>query len=472
MSTPKKALELAKKEGAVMVDLRFTDWPGTWQHCSFPVSEIDEGTFEDGMGFDGSSIRGWQEINESDMLMVPDASTAFMDPFYKHPTLALYCDIVDPITREPYHRDPRQIAKKAEAYLKQTGVGDTAFIGPEAEFFIFDDVRFSTAPQHGYYYVDSEEGVWNSGRDEGGGNLGYKPRSQQGYFPAPPLDHYQDLRTEMVLELQKQGIIVEAQHHEVATAGQAEIDMRFAPLLQMADQLVLYKYILKNVAVRNGKSVTFMPKPVFEGNGSGMHTHQSIWKDGEPLFAGEGYGGFSDLGLHYTGGILKHSRALAAFTNPTTNSYKRLTPGYEAPVNLALSSRNRSASCRIPMYSQSPKAKRIEVRYPDPTANPYLAFSAMLMAGLDGVLNKIDPGEPLDKNIYALSPEEAAGIPSMPSSLEEALESLQDDHDFLLQGGVFTNDSIENWISYKLEEEANPVRLRPHPHEFELYYDI
>jgi glutamine synthetase len=460
MSTPKKALELAKKEGAVMVDLRFTDWPGTWQHCSYPISEIDEGTFEDGMGFDGSSIRGWQAINESDMLMVPDPSTAFIDPFYKHPTLVMYCDIVDPITKEP------------EAYLKQTGIGDTAYIGPEAEFFIFDSARFSSGSGHSFYHLDSIEAAWNTGREEEGGNLAYKPRAQEGYFPTPPVDKLQDLRTEMVMELQKQGIHVEAQHHEVATAGQAEIDMRFAPLLKMADQLVLYKYIIKNTAYRNGKTVTFMPKPIFEGNGSGMHTHQSIWKDGEPLFAGDGYGGFSELGLHYVGGILKHSRALAAITNPTTNSYKRLTPGYEAPVNLALSSRNRSASCRIPMYSQSPKAKRIEVRYPDPSCNPYLAFSAMLMAGLDGVLNKIDPGEPLDKNIYALSPEEAAGIPSMPAHLDEALDCLQADHQFLLQGGVFTEDSIKNWIDYKREEESNPVRLRPHPHEFELYFDI
>ena len=472
MSTPKKALELAKKAGAVMVDLRFTDWPGTWQHCSYPISEVTEDTFEDGMGFDGSSIRGWQAINESDMLMIPDPSTAFIDPFYKHTTLVMTCDIVDPLTREPYHRDPRHIARKAEAYLKQTGIADTAFIGPEAEFFIFDSARFDTGPGHSYYYLDSIEASWNTGREEEGGNLAYKPRAQEGYFPTPPVDKFQDLRTEMVLELQKQGIIVEAQHHEVATAGQAEIDMRFAPLLQMADQLVLYKYIVKNVAIRNGKTVTFMPKPVFEGNGSGMHVHQSLWKDGNPLFAGDGYGGFSELGLHYTGGILKHSRALAAFTNPTTNSYKRLTPGYEAPVNLALSSRNRSASCRIPMYSQSPKAKRIEVRYPDPTANPYLAFSAMVMAGLDGIQNKIDPGEPLDKNIYALSPEEKAGIESMPAHLDEALDCLADDHDFLLQGGVFTEDSIENWITYKREEESNPVRLRPHPHEFELYFDM
>ena len=468
----KEALAYAKKNDVVMVDLRFTDWPGTWQHCSYPISQIEEGTFEDGMGFDGSSIRGWQAINESDMLMVPDPSTAFIDPFFEHPTMVLICDIVDPVTREPYHRDPRYIARKAENYLTSSGIGDTAYIGPEAEFFIFNDIKFGTGPQEGFYFVDSVEGSWNTGAEEPGGNLGYKPRAQEGYFPAPPTDHYQDLRTEMVLNMQKLGIVVEAQHHEVATAGQAEIDMKFEPLLKMADQLLLYKYIVKQTARVNGLTATFMPKPIFEGNGSGMHVHQSIWKGGTPLFAGDGYGGFSELGLHYVGGILQHSRALAAITNPTTNSYKRLTPGYEAPVNLALSSRNRSASCRIPMYSQSPKAKRIEVRYPDPTCNPYLAFSAMLMAGLDGIENKIDPGEPLDKNIYALSPEEASSIPSMPGSLEEACDCLEEDHDFLLKGDVFTTDTIANWIEYKREEECAAVRLRPHPHEFELYFDI
>jgi glutamine synthetase len=468
----KEALQFAKKNNAVMVDLRFTDWPGTWQHCSYPITMIDEDVFEDGMGFDGSSIRGWQAIDESDMLMIPDPDTAFIDPFYKHPTLVMYCNIVDPITREPYHRDPRHIARKAENYLKQSGIGDTAYIGPEAEFFIFDNVRFGTSANEGFYHIDSIEGSWNTGREEEGGNRGYKQRAQEGYFPTPPTDHYQDLRTEMVLNLQKLGIEVEAQHHEVATAGQAEIDMVFKSLLKMADQLVLYKYVIKQTAMQNGTTVTFMPKPVFEGNGSGMHVHQSIWKDGNPLFAGDGYGGFSELGLHYVGGILKHSRALAAFTNPTTNSYKRLTPGYEAPVNLALSSRNRSASCRIPMYSQSPKAKRIEVRYPDPSCNPYLAFSAMLMAGIDGIENKIDPGEPLDKNIYSLSPEEAAGLPCMPGSLEEALDCLEEDHEFLLKGDVFTEDTIENWVDYKREAECAPVRLRPHPHEFELYFDI
>jgi glutamine synthetase len=468
----KEALAFGKKNNAVMVDLRFTDWPGTWQHCSFPIDFIDEDTFEDGQGFDGSSIRGWQAINESDMLMIPDPSTAFIDPFFEHPTLVLTCDIVDPITRERYSRDPRYIATKAENYLKQSGIGDTAYFGPEAEFFVFSDVRFSTGADHGFYSVDSPEASWNTGAEEPGGNLGGKVPAQQGYFPTPPLDSLQNLRTEMCLEMAKLGITVEAQHHEVATAGQCEIDMKFSPLLSMADQVIKYKYVVKNVARLNGMSATFMPKPVFEGNGSGMHCHQSIWENGVPLFAGDGYGGFSELGLHYTGGILKHSRALAAFTNPTTNSYKRLVPGYEAPVNLALSSRNRSASCRIPMYSNSPKAKRIEVRYPDPTANPYLAFSAMLMAGLDGVTNKIDPGEPLDKNIYSLSAEEKQGIESMPGSLEEALDCLQEDHAFLLQGDVFTEDAIESWISYKREAECDPVRLRPHPHEFELYYDI
>jgi len=404
--------------------------------------------------------------------MIPDPGTAFIDPFFKHPTLVLMCDIVDPITRERYSRDPRYIATKAENYLKQSGIGDTAYFGPEAEFFIFDDARFSTGPDHSFYSVDSIEGSWNTGREEDGGNLGFKPRAQEGYFPAPPIDHFQDLRSEMVLTMQKLGIQIEAQHHEVATAGQAEIDMVFDSLRSMADKLCKYKYVIKQVARAAGKSVTFMPKPVFEGNGSGMHCHQSIWKDGKPLFAGSGYAGFSDMGLHYTGGILKHSRALAAFTNPTTNSYKRLTPGYEAPVKLALSSRNRSAACRIPMYSDSPKSKRIEVRYPDPSCNPYLAFAAMLMAGVDGIENKIDPGEPLDKNIYSLSPEEAAAVPSMPGNLEEALACLEEDHDFLLKGDVFTEDAISAWLEYKREEEVNPVRLRPHPHEFELYYDI
>jgi glutamine synthetase len=468
----KQVMKFAKDNKAVMADLRFVDWPGVWQHCSFPIDEITEDVFEDGLGFDGSSIRGWKAIHESDMLMIPDPSTAFIDPFFEHPTLAMICDVQDPITRQSYERDPRHIAKKAEAFLRQSGIGDTIYVGPELEFFIFNAARFSTGPNEGYYHLDSIEGAWNTGRDEAGGNLAYKPRTKEGYFPVPPTDKMQDVRTEMVLTLQKLGIRIEAHHHEVATAGQAEIDMRFTNLVKMADQVMIYKYVVRNVAKRRGLTVTFMPKPLFGDNGSGMHTHQSIWKDGKPLFAGDGYAGLSQLGLHYIGGVLKHSRACAAFTNPTTNSYKRLTPGFEAPVNLALSSRNRSASCRIPVYSPSPKAKRVEVRYPDPSCNPYLAFAAMLMAGIDGVKSKIDPGEPLDKNIYSLSPEELARVPSMPSSLDEALDCLRDDHRFLLEGGVFTQDSIENWIDYKKAAEVDAMRLRPHPHEFELYFDL
>jgi glutamine synthetase len=470
--TPKEALEYAKKNNVVMVDLRFTDWPGQQQHCSFPISEIDESSFEEGLGFDGSSIRGWQGIHESDMLMIPDPRTAFIDPFFQHPTLVLSCNIVDPITKENYSRDPRWIATKAENYLKLSGIGDTAYFGPEAEFFVFNSARFSTSENEGFYRIDSIEGQWNSGADEGGANLAYKPRHKQGYFPVPPTDSLQDMRTEMVLEMEKLGIAVEAQHHEVASGGQGEIDMRFDTLVRMADHLLNYKYVVKNVARRHGMTATFMPKPLFNDNGTGMHTHQSIWKDGNPLFAGDGYAGFSQLGLWYIGGILKHSSAIAAFSNPTTNSYKRLVPGFEAPVNLAYSSRNRSAACRIPMYSPSPKTKRVEVRYPDPSCNPYLTFAAMLMAGLDGVENKIDPGEPLDKDIYGLTPEEAKGIPVMPGSLDEALSELETDHDFLLRGNVFTEDAIDTWIDYKRQNEVDPVRVRPHPHEFELYFDI
>jgi glutamine synthetase len=468
----KQVLEYAKKNNVRIVDLRFTDWPGQWQHCSYPISEFSEDTFDEGMGFDGSSIRGWQAINESDMLMVPDPTTAFIDPFFSEPTLVLICNIEDPITREPYSRDPRWIAKKAENYLKQTGFGDTAYIGPEAEFFLFNDARFSSGADHGFYSVDSAEATWNSGREEAGGNLGYKPRHKEGYFPAPPLDSLQDIRTEMVLQMEELGIAVEAHHHEVATAGQCEIDMRFTSLLAMSDQLLKYKYVVKNVARKHNLAATFMPKPLFDDNGSGMHVHQTICTGGQPLFAGDGNVGVTELGLHYIGGILKHSCAIAAFSNPTTNSYKRLVPGFEAPVNLALSSRNRSASCRIPMYSPSPKAKRVEVRYPDPTANPYLAFSAMVMAGLDGIENKIDPGEPLDKDIYGLSPEELSNVPRMPASLGEALDELHVDHEFLLKGDVFTDDAIETWIQYKRENEVLPVDMRPHPHEFELYFDI
>jgi glutamine synthetase len=469
--TPKEVLDMAKENGAKVVDLRFMDFPGVWQHFSVPINELDESSFEDGYGFDGSSIRGWQPIHASDMLLVPDADTAKMDPFYEAPTLVLIGNIVDPVTREPYTRDPRNITQKAEAYLKSTGIGDIAYFGPEAEFFIFDDIRFESTRFGAFYEIDSIEGVWNSGREEMP-NLGYKPRHKEGYFPVPPMDKFQDLRTEMVLTLENLGIATEAQHHEVATAGQAEIDMRFMPLLQMADQLMWFKYVLKNVAYRNNHTVTFMPKPIFEDNGTGMHTHISIWKEDQPLFAGDKYAGLSQEALYAIGGILTHCKALCAFTNPTTNSYKRLVPGFEAPVNLAYSSRNRSAAIRIPMYSPSPKTKRIEFRTPDPSCNGYLAFSAMLMAVIDGIRNKIDPGDPLDKNIYNLPPEELAEIPSAPGSLEEALASLKDDQEFLLKGDVFTSDAIDMWIEYKIENEVNDIKLRPHPHEFFLYFDI
>ncbi len=469
--TPKEVLELAKKNNVVMVDLKFIDFPGLWQNFSVPTSELEEETFEEGIGFDGSSIRGWQAIHASDMLVVPDPNTAIIDPFREYPTLSLICNIHDPITKENYTRDPRYIAQKAANYLKSTGIGDTAYFGPEAEFFIFDDVRFDQNAHSGYYFVDSREGIWNSGKEENP-NLGYKPRHKEGYFPVPPTDSLEDVRTEMVVTMQKCGIEVEAQHHEVATAGQGEIDMRYSPLVQMADNLMLFKYIVKNVAKKHGKTATFMPKPVFEDNGSGMHTHQSIWKDEKPLFAGNGYAGLSEIAMHYIGGILKHSIALAALTNPTTNSYKRLVPGFEAPVNLAYSARNRSAAVRIPMYTPSPKAKRIEVRYPDPSCNPYLSFAAMLMAGIDGIENKIEPGEALDKDLYDLAPEELASVPQMPGSLDEALNNLEADHDFLLKGDVFTEDALSTWINYKRSNEVDALRLRPHPYEFFLYYDI
>ncbi|HEX9024504.1 MAG TPA: type I glutamate--ammonia ligase [Geobacteraceae bacterium] len=469
--TPKQVVEFMKENGAQMVDFKFMDFVGIWQHFSVPISEFDEDTFEDGVGFDGSSIRGWQPIHASDMLIVPDPDTAKMDPFTAIPSLSLICNIVDPITKENYSRDPRNVARKAEAYLKSTGIGDTAYFGPEAEFFIFDDVRFDLSANQSFYAVDSSEGVWNSGREEFP-NLGYKPRHKEGYFPVPPTDSLNDLRNEMVMELQKVGIRVEAQHHEVATGGQAEIDMRFDSLVCMADKLQWFKYILKNVAWRNGKTVTFMPKPLYGDNGSGMHTHQSIWKDGANLFAGDKYGGLSQLALYYIGGLIKHARALSAWGNPTTNSYKRLVPGFEAPVNMAYSSRNRSAAIRIPMFSTNPKSKRVEYRTPDPSCNGYLAFAAFLMAGLDGIENKIDPGQPLDKDIYGLSPEELANIPSAPGSLEESLNALKEDHEFLLKGDVFTQDVIDKWIEYKTEAEVNPVRMRPVPLEFALYFDI
>ncbi len=469
--TPKEVLAFAKEQGAKMVDLKFMDFLGTWQHFTVPVEELGESDFENGYGFDGSSIRGWQPINASDMLVIPDPTTAIMDPFMAVPTLTLICNVSDPVTKERYSRDPRYIAQKAEAYLKFTGVGDTAFFGPEAEFFIFDDIRYDGASNYSYYYIDSVEGTWNTGKEEGP-NLGYKPRHKEGYFPVPPTDSQQDLRTEMVLFMQQVGLAVECQHHEVATAGQAEIDMKAAPLVKMADNLQWYKYVVKNVARRNCKTVTFMPKPLFADNGSGMHIHMSIWKEGQPLFAGDKYAGLSEMALFAVGGVLKHAAAICAITNPTTNSYKRLVPGYEAPVNLAYSSRNRSASVRIPMYSPSPKLKRLEIRFPDPSCNGYLAFSALLMAALDGIENRIHPGEPLDRDIYAMTPEELANVPSTPGSLEGALQALEKDHEFLMKGDVFTEDVIEKWIEYKTENEVDAVRMRPHPHEFKLYFDI
>ncbi len=469
---PKEVIELIKKKEVVAVDFRFMDFPGVWQHFTTPASLVDEDLFEDGLGFDGSSIRGWQAINESDMLIVPQAETAFIDPFLQHPTLVVISNIQDPLTREDYSRDPRNIARKAVAHMQGTGLADTAYFGPEAEFFLFDDVRYDSKPNEAYYHLDSNEGAWNTGRKEEGGNLGGKLRYKEGYFPCPPADSLMDIRTEMMLLMQECGIDVEAQHHEVATGGQCEIDMRFSDMVLMADRMCIYKYIVKNVARKHGKSACFMPKPLYSDNGSGMHTHLSLWKGDEPLFAGDGYAGMSQMAMYAIGGILKHAGSILAFTNPSTNSYKRLVPGYEAPVNLAYSRRNRSASIRIPMYSPSPKAKRLEFRCPDPTCNPYLAFSALLMAALDGIQNKIDPGDPLDKNIYDLEPEEAAAIPTTPHTLEEALKALDEDHDFLLKGDVFTPDVIETWVDYKMENEVNALKLRPHPHEFMMYYDI
>ena len=468
--TPKEVLALCREKDVKSVDMRFMDFPGLWQHFTIPVNKLDEDVFEDGLGFDGSSIRGWQRINESDMLVVPQPETATLDPFAAIKTLMMICNIQDPMTREDYTRDPRNVARKAVNYLKSTGIAETCYVGPEAEFFIFDDIRFDQTPHCGFYYVDSVEGQWNRGRDEKP-NLGHKIRYKEGYFPVPPADQLMDLRNEMMHTMIECGIEIEAQHHEVATAGQAEIDMKYGPLVSMADKMMMYKYICKNVARKYGKVVTFMPKPLFGDNGSGMHCHLSLWKGGEPLYAGTGYAGLSDMALYAIGGLLKHSPSLCAFVAPTTNSYKRLVPGFEAPVNLAYSQRNRSAACRIPMYSPSPKAKRLEYRCPDPSCNPYLAFSALLMAMLDGIQNKIDPGEPLDKDIYDLSPEELKGVPTTPGSLEEALRALRHDHEYLLRGDVFTPDVIDTWIWYKTENEVDALRLRPHPYEFCLYAD-
>jgi glutamine synthetase len=470
--TADDVLAMVGGEGIQIVDLRFCDLPGVMQHFSIPARQLTSSVFEEGLGFDGSSIRGFQEIQESDMLLVPDPTTAVIDPFREHDTLIMNCWVLDPVTFEPYSRDPRYVAKKAEEYLRTTGLADTVYIGPEAEFFIFDNVQFDQNAHSAMYSVDSVEAAWNTGRAENP-NLGHKPRYKQGYFPVPPTDHFQDIRSEMVLEMEKMGIEIEVQHHEVATAGQAEIDMKFDTLLTMADKLMLYKYVVKNVAHRNGRTATFMPKPLFQDNGSGMHVHQSLWKDGNPLFYSEtGYAGLSDIARWYIGGLLKHAPAVLAFAAPTTNSYKRLVPGYEAPVNLVYSQRNRSASCRIPLQSRSPKAKRIEFRCPDPSANPYLAFAACLMAGLDGVANRIEPAAPVDKDLYDLPPEEMKKVPQVPSSLEEALTALENDNAFLKAGGVFTDDLIETWIEYKRKEEIDAIRLRPHPWEFALYYDI
>jgi len=469
--TPNEVLALCREKDVKAVDFRFTDFPGLWQHFTVPVDQVDQTTFQNGLGFDGSSIRGWQAINESDMLVMPQAETAFLDPFTTLPTLAMICNIQDPITGEDYTRDPRNVARKAVNYLRSTGIADTAFFGPEAEFFIFDDVRFDQTANQGFYFLDSVEGQWNRGKEERP-NLSNKLRHKEGYFPVPPADQMMDIRNEMMQVMVESGLIVECHHHEVGTAGQAEIDLKFDELVKMADDMLKYKYIVKNVARRHNKTVTFMPKPLYSDNGSGMHTHMSFWKDEQPLFSGTGYAGLSDMALHAIGGLLKHAAAVLAFTNPTTNSYKRLVPGYEAPVNLAYSQRNRSVACRIPMYSPSPKSKRIEFRCPDPSCNPYLAFSAMLMAAIDGIQNKINPGESLDKDICDLSPEEAAEVPTTPGSLEAALDALERDQEFLLRGDVFTNDVVETWISYKRENEADQLRLRPHPYEFCMYYDI
>ena len=466
----KDVISLAKDNDCKFVDFKFIDLPGIWQHTTIPANRLNEEIFEEGIGFDGSSVRGWQPINASDMLMTPDPTTARIDPFHNQRTLSLICKVSDPITGQPYGRDPRYIAQKAEIYLRSTGLADTAYFGPEAEFFVFDSIRYENTPRGAFYEIDSDEAAWNTGK--AGPNLGHKIRQKEGYFPVPPNDSLHNLRADMMSTLIETGIDVEVGHHEVGSAGQCEIGMKFSTLTRMADDLMWFKYVIKNVARRNNKTVTFMPKPVFGDNGSGMHCHQSLWRNDRPLFAGDGYAGMSDIGLWYIGGILKHAKALAALTNPTTNSYRRLVPGYEAPVNLAYSSRNRSASIRIPVpTSVSPKARRIEVRFPDATCNPYLAFAAMMMAGLDGVQNRIEPGDPLDKDIYALSPEELKEVPHMPGSLDEALEALERDHEFLLRGDVFTRDIISTWIDDKREREIDPVRLRPVPYEFFLYYD-
>ena len=469
--TPKEVIALCRSANVKAVDLRFVDFIGQWGHTTIPASAFTESIFENGLGFDGSSVRGWQRVDESDMLLMPQPDSSFVDPFSNVPTLNIICNVVDPITHENYSRDPRFIARKAAAYLNSTGIADTANFGPEAEFFILDDVRFDQRADAAFFYVDSSEAQWNRGRVEEP-NLGNKIRHQHGYLPCPPVDQLSDIRNEMMLTMIDCGLAVECQHHEVATAGQSEIDLKYDSLVKMADRMMVYKYIVKNVAYRNKKTATFMPKPIFGDAGSGMHTHLSFWKEDKPLFAGDGYAGLSQTAMYAIGGILNHAPALLAFTNPTTNSYKRLVPGYEAPINLAYSQRNRSAACRIPMYSNDPKSKRIEFRCPDGSANPYLAFSAIMMAAIDGIENKTDPGEPLDKDIYDLPPEESANVTKTPRSLEAALEALKFDHEFLLRGDVFTKDVIETWIKYKWENEVEAMRVRPHPYEFCMYFDM
>jgi glutamine synthetase len=473
MATPAETVKLVKDGGYEFVDLRFCDLPGQVQHFTLPAAGLTEEGFEEGFGFDGSSIRGFQQIQESDMVLVPDPGTAVADPFREAKTLILYCFVKDPVTGQPYDKDPRHIARKAEAYLASSGVADVSYWGPEAEFYLFDSARFDQNQHSGFYFIDSEEGAWNSGVDEPGGNRGYKPGYKEGYFPVPPTDHFADLRSEMTRLLLEMGMEVEFHHHEVGTAGQSEIDIRYGTLLRTADNVTLFKYVVKNTAWRRGKTVTFMPKPIFQDNGSGMHVHSSLWTGGKPLFYDEkGYAGLSDMARFYIGGLLAHAPAILAFAAPTTNSYRRLVPGYEAPVNLVYSQRNRSAAVRIPVYSPKPGAKRVEFRCPDPSANPYLAFATILLAGLDGVARRLDPGLPVDKDLYDLPPEEMAQVPSVPGSLEEVLRSLEQDHEFLLAGGVFTEELIEAWIEYKRLHEIDPVRLRPHPWEFKLYYDL
>jgi glutamine synthetase len=468
-----EVLSFIRKNDVQFVDVRFCDLPGVMQHFTFPASNFGPAVFTDGLMFDGSSIRGFQQIHESDMLLLPDPTTAYLDPFRQHPTLVINFFIHDPLTGEAYTRDPRNIAKKAEDYLRGSGIADTTYFGPEAEFYIFDSIRYDQNQHSAYHYIDSIEAAWNTGRAEDGGNRGYKTPYKGGYFPVPPTDHYADLRDKMTLVLNQLGLDVERAHHEVGTAGQAEINYRFDTLRHSADKVMMFKYAIKNVAWEAGKTVTFMPKPLFGDNGSGMHCHQSLWKDGAPLFYDElGYGGLSDIARWYVGGLLHHAPSLLAFTNPTVNSYHRLVPGYEAPVNLVYSARNRSACVRVPVTGSNPKAKRIEFRVPDPSCNPFLAFSAMLMAGLDGIKNKIEPPEPVDKDLYELPPDEAASIPQVPASLDQVLDRLEVDHDYLTEGGVFTEDLIDTWIEYKRTREIDPIRLRPHPHEFELYYDI